>query len=413
MSQLWALFLSEENFLRAWRTVRSNIPRSRRRIPGPDGISLDQFERNLSHHLRQLRHELAQGTYRPSPIRLVRIPKPDGSTRTLAVLSVRDRVAQRAAFQVLVSLWEPVFLPVSFGFRPGRSPQSAVAYLRKQRTADQGWVLHADIARCFESIHHDLLLKMLGQRIQEPRMLRLIQTWLDAGMMQAAPEKPFFTHRFSRWQALRTQALALMHAALRETLWQWGIPLGEDTLGLDWENPAPFASPWRMWTRHSLALLVTWLFPRVRRWWRERKPAWQHHLARFDAEHVWMALLLIAAAGWAVSLSTRLYARNDVGILQGSPLSPLLANVYLHPFDVAMVRKGWALVRFADDWVVCASDLSHLKQAFRDASTFLSRLRLEVQPNKTRWIPPEQGFIWLGLPVPPAHGESSSVGQSP
>ncbi len=410
MSHLWERFLSEENFYRAWRAVRKNIPRPRRQTPGPDGISLAYFERNLQHNLQQLRHELAQGAYRPSPIRQVRIPKPDGSTRTLTVLSVRDRVAQRAALQVLVPIWEPIFLPVSFGFRPGRSPQSAVAYLQKHRTPERGWVLHADIAQCFDSIHHSLLLQMLGQKIREARMLRLIQMWLEAGMMQAVPEKLSFTHRFSRLKALRTQAMALMQEVLRETLWHWGMPMDENVPDMFWNCPEPFAPSWRTWVRHSFTLLLSWLFPRARRWWKEGKTGWQRYFARLEPEHIWGALFMIAVAGWAISLSTRLAPRDEVGILQGSPLSPLLANVYLHPFDVAMVRKGWTLVRFADDWVVCASDLAQLRQAWQDARTFLARLHLKVQPHKTRWIPPEQGFTWLGLPVPPAYNRETRSG---
>ena len=181
-----------ENLLSAWRSVRGNIPRYRReRSSGPDGISLEDFERELPSQLDALRDMLMHDRYQPQPPLLVKLPKSNGKHRQIAILNVTDRVAQRAAQQVLEPIWEPGFLPCSYGFRPGRSIQQAVDQARQERTHGNDWVVDGDISACFDSLDHTLLIKRVEARIDDLRMIALIRMWLEQGILQhGMPSQP-------------------------------------------------------------------------------------------------------------------------------------------------------------------------------------------------------------------------------
>ncbi len=175
-----------ENLLSAWRAVRGNIPKYRReRASGPDGVSLAEFERELQPQLAALRDMLLRGRYYPMPPARFKLPKRGGGERVIAVLAVRERVAQRAAQQVLEPLWEPEFLPCSFGFRPGASIEQAVTYIHEQRQHGERWVVDGDIAACFDSLDHDILMARIQEKARDRRVLKLAQNWLDAGLMQS------------------------------------------------------------------------------------------------------------------------------------------------------------------------------------------------------------------------------------
>ena len=118
-----------------------------------------------------------------------------------------------------------------------------------------------------------------------------------------------------------------------------------------------------------------------------------------------------AAVGLGVAsyLVYREVAAPPAGILQGSPISPLMANIYLHSFDVAMTRAGFHLVRFADDWVICCPSELTAERAYNQAVISLSKLRLKINPEKTRIVQPSNTVDWLGQRIEPVMNRRSEL----
>ena len=153
--------------------------------PGVDGVTWQAYGQDLEENLRDLHGRLGRGAYRAKPSRRVYIPKAEGRLRPLGIAALEDKIVQRAVVAVLGSIYEGDFLGFSYGFRPGRSPHHALdalatGILRKKVS----WVLDADLRDFFTGLDHRWLVKMLEHRIADKRILRLIQKWLNAGIIE-------------------------------------------------------------------------------------------------------------------------------------------------------------------------------------------------------------------------------------
>jgi len=158
---------------------------------GVDGETVAQYEQHLEDNLRALCARVHSGRYRPYPVRRVYIPKSDGGQRPLGIPALEDKLVQGAVADVLQAIYETDFLHCSYGFRPGRNAHQALDALHTGIMSQcVNWVLDADIRRFFDSVDHEWMLRMLAQRIADPRVIRLIHQWLTAGILESGEWQP-------------------------------------------------------------------------------------------------------------------------------------------------------------------------------------------------------------------------------
>ena len=152
--------------------------------PGIDGQTIDDFQSRLVEEVDRLVTELRTKIYQPQPVRKVSIPKPDGGERHLGIPTVRDRVVQQALLGILQPIFDPEFHPSSYGYRPGRSCQQAVAkatmFIRQYGLHH---VVDMDLSKCFDRLDHDLILSSLRRRVADGSILNLVQMFLTSGVM--------------------------------------------------------------------------------------------------------------------------------------------------------------------------------------------------------------------------------------
>src|SRR6266567_4068072 len=152
---------------------------------GVDGLSWADYEQNLERNLEDLHARIHRGAYRALPSRRVYIAKPDGRQRPLAIAALEDKIVQRATVAVLNAIYEEDFLGFSYGFRAGRGPHDALdALVVGISSTKVNWILDADIRSFFDEVSQDWLVRFVKHRIGDPRIIRLIQKWLRAGILE-------------------------------------------------------------------------------------------------------------------------------------------------------------------------------------------------------------------------------------
>jgi RNA-directed DNA polymerase len=266
----------------AWRKVERN-----KGAAGVDGQSVERFAAVADRYLTELHEDLKNGSYRPSPVKRVSIPKGGGQTRPLGIPTVKDRIVQTALKMTIEPVFEVQFRQGSYGFRPGRGCKDALREVDRLLKEGYTHVVDADLKSYFDTIPHDRLMARVGETISDGRVLKLIDGFLKQEIMSD----------MARWQP-------------------------------------------------------------------------------------------------------------TTGTPQGAVLSPLLANIYLHPLDLLMEQNGRRMVRYADDFVILCRTEDEAKAALREIGAWTAANGLTLHPDKTRVADsrqPGQGFEFLGYRFEAGH----------
>jgi group II intron reverse transcriptase/maturase len=172
--------LNRDNLNRAYKQVKRNHG-----APGIDGMTVEAALPWLRENREELLQGIREGTYKPSPVRRKEIPKPDGSgVRKLGIPTVVDRIIQQAIAQQLHPLFEPLFSNGSYGYRPGRSAQQAIRKVKAYAEKGYGHAVEIDLSKYFDTLNHELLMKLLRKQIHDERVTGLIKKYLKSGVME-------------------------------------------------------------------------------------------------------------------------------------------------------------------------------------------------------------------------------------
>ena len=379
----------------AWRKVRAN-----KGGPGSDGVTIQQFEANLTKHLRQLSRELTEERYYPLPVQKFTMKKENGGTRELSVLTLKDRIVQRAVCDLISPIYEAKFLDCSFGYRPGRGVPHAVAQVNAIRANGYEWVVDADIENFFDTLDSRILMRFLRATIKEPPILRLIQMWLDmGGILQPPRDNTWIRHIENTGRSLGEGVEQVVNQLLQRsphlnTYSQIeSAPMTDDWLDTDTE----FAIQQNQSHEHTgkqflVNLGRDGLLLLLANSKRIGSLLATKHLVVIAP----LVLAGLAAPTIAGVVKERLNQPRKTGIIQGSPLSPLFANIYLHSFDKAMTRAGIQMVRYADDLLLLCRSEGRARQALNHAQKRLATLKLQLNPKKTRIADFDNGIEFLG-----------------
>ena len=174
-----------ENVSKALKRVEAN-----KGSAGIDGMKTDKLRNYLRQHWPEIREQLLSGTYKPEPVLRKTIPKPNGGERALGIPNVLDRFVQQALLQAVQPNWDKTFSEHSFGFRPGRSAHQAVAKAQEYILEGYIWVVDIDLEKFFDRVNHDKLMGRLAKRITDKRVLKLVRSFLNAGVLDQGLVKP-------------------------------------------------------------------------------------------------------------------------------------------------------------------------------------------------------------------------------
>ena len=247
--------------------------------PGVDGVTIDRYQKDVQANLQRVGEKLRDGTYRPKAIRRTYIPKADGSKRPLGIPTVEDRIVQGAVRQVIEPIFEREFATHSYGFRPGKGCKDALRRVDELLKAGYRYVVDADLKSYFDTIPHGKLMERVRERVADGRVLKLIEAFLEARIMEGLAE----------------------------------------------------------WTPMA-------------------------------------------------------------GAPQGAVLSPLLSNIYLNPLDHQMAGRGFAMVRYADDFVILCRSKEQAECALAEVRAWVTQAGLALHPDKTRIVDAaSEPFEFLGF----------------
>jgi RNA-directed DNA polymerase len=177
-AELWERVWGRQNLFTALERVERNGG-----APGIDGMQVEELRLYLREHWLEIREALDQQSYRPSPVRRVEIPKPDGGVRLLGIPTVQDRFLQQAIAQALTPLFEPLFSNHSYGFRPRRSAHQAVQQAQNYVQEGYEWVVDIDLEKFFDRVNHDMLMARVARVVKDKRVLKLIRAYLNSGVL--------------------------------------------------------------------------------------------------------------------------------------------------------------------------------------------------------------------------------------
>lgn len=183
--ELLERILSRDNLNRAFKRVKAN-----KGAGGVDGMTIEQANTYLKENKKEFLDRIYRGKLTPSPVRRVEIPKLDGGTRKLGIPTVIDRIIQQAIMQQLMPIYEPLFSEGSYGYRPGRSAKDAI--LKVKEYAEQGYIYAVvlDLSKYFDTINHDIILKILRRNIKDERVVQIIKRYLKSGVMENGVVNP-------------------------------------------------------------------------------------------------------------------------------------------------------------------------------------------------------------------------------
>ncbi len=176
---LMAQIVSRDRLNTAWQRVRAN-----KGAGGIDGVSIDAFNQWFKPRSQAVLEQLTNGTYQPQPVLRVVIPKPDGGERLLGIPTVLDRIIQQSIVIALEPYIDPSFSDSSYGFRPNRSAHDAIKKIRAGISANRKVAVDVDLSKFFDRVNHDVLMRLLAQRIDDKAVLKLIGRYLRSGVCE-------------------------------------------------------------------------------------------------------------------------------------------------------------------------------------------------------------------------------------
>lgn len=392
----------------AWRKVKAN-----RGAAGIDQVSWFGFEENLDANLAELARNLRTLTYQPLPAKFVQLAKANGKTRELGILTIRDRVAQRAVLDAVEPLFESEMAECSYAFRPARNIEMAIQRLIVHRANGNLWTVESDIQNYFAEIDIRILLDDLREKIADAKVLHLIELWLEAGTLRESDAETEKT-----WWQITQANLAEIQDVFGETVNDSIDEFVASKLGL-----SPYENDFLQMNPEVQDLLEITpekdISSQIKAEMKDAKAGVKRQalkkmlessllyavsnramlakilgLKAFGVGGVLLAGGLFAPKVYDLAKN---YFRIRRGVLQGSPISPLLANIYLDKFDKSLTANGFKLIRYCDDFVISCRTREEAENAWRIAENHLSKRKLAFHPDKTRIIAPPDEFEFLGF----------------
>lgn len=170
--------LNRDNLLFALKRVVQNGG-----APGVDGMTVETLQEHLKENWVTIKRELLSGSYKPMPVKRVEIPKPGGGIRMLGIPTVTDRFIQQALLQIMTPIFETIFSPNSYGFRPGKRAHDAVKQAQAYIREGKRYVVDMDLEKFFDKVNHDILMARVARTVEDKRILKLIRGYLNAGVI--------------------------------------------------------------------------------------------------------------------------------------------------------------------------------------------------------------------------------------